>query len=138
MKLRDLVERLGDSEEEVLRRLKHLEKAGVCELKEIEGRTFAFLNPEGWVKACSVVRNHRLWELYLTNQAEYEPDHVHDDAEVIEHVLGEDTVRRLERLLDYPAEDPHGKLIPSLADLQRTLTKTTSEGRATGYRMPNK
>jgi manganese/zinc/iron transport system permease protein len=23
--------------------------------------------PEGWRKACAVVRNHRLWELYLTN-----------------------------------------------------------------------
>ena len=28
-------------------------------------------------------------ELYLTNEAEYEPDHVHEDAEKIEHVIGE-------------------------------------------------
>lgn len=138
VRLGDLTERMNENEKDVRHRLSALGSTGVCEVKDIAGEEFAFLNPEGWLRACAVVRNHRLWELYLTNQAEYEPDHVHDDAEVIEHVLGEETVRRLERLLDYPAEDPHGKKIPSLADLQRSLTKSSSEKQATGYRMPNK
>ena len=29
----------------------------------------ASLTPEGWHRACEIVRNHRLWELYLTNAA---------------------------------------------------------------------
>ena len=66
-----------------------------------------------------MVRNHRLWELYLTNEAEYEPDHVHEDAEKIEHVIGEKTVRKLEKLLKNPRTDPHGKLIPSMTDIQQ-------------------
>ena len=45
------------------------------------------LTPEGWEYACKIVRNHRLWELYLTNEAEYDDDHVHEDAEKIEHLL---------------------------------------------------
>lgn len=134
----DLAKRMNESIAETKSRLKELGSTGMCEMKQIEGRDFAFLNPDGWLRACAVVRNHRLWELYLTNQAAYEPDHVHDDAEVIEHVLGEETVRRLERLLDYPAHDPHGKLIPSLADLQRSLTPGTGDEKATGYRMPNR
>ncbi|MBK1875646.1 metal ABC transporter permease [Pelagicoccus mobilis] len=137
VKLSDLASRMRESEEETRARVEQLGAIGMCDLKEIEDEWFAFLNPDGWLRACAVVRNHRLWELYLTNQAEYEPDHVHDDAEVIEHVLGEETVRQLERLLDYPAEDPHGKLIPSLADLQRSLTREPREGRSSGYRMPN-
>ncbi|MDQ8180888.1 metal ABC transporter permease [Pelagicoccus sp. SDUM812005] len=137
VRVKDLALRMGETTDETRRRLEKLAAVGVCDLKEIEGKSYAFLNPDGWLRACAVVRNHRLWELYLTNQAEYEPDHVHDDAEVIEHILGEETVRHLERLLDYPAEDPHGKLIPSLADLQRSLTKGSSEDKATGYRMPN-
>jgi manganese/zinc/iron transport system permease protein len=44
-------------------------------------------------------------------------DHVHDDAEVIEHVIGEETVRKLERLLKYPTLDPHGRMIPGIRDL---------------------
>jgi len=73
--------------------------------------------PEGWRKACAIVRNHRLWELYLTNIMQYGADHVHDDAEKIEHVLGEDTVRQLERRLDFPQKDPHGKAIPGACDV---------------------
>ena len=65
------------------------------------------------------MRNHRLWELYLTNAAQIAADHVHEDAEKIEHVLGEEVVRELERRLDYAKVDPHGRKIPSLADLRQ-------------------
>ncbi len=134
--LSQLAERMGETAEEAKRRVRELVSAGLCDIQESGAKSEALLNPDGWLRACAVIRNHRLWELYLTNQAAYEPDHVHDDAEVIEHVLGEDTVRRLERLLDYPSQDPHGKLIPSLADLQRSLVKTPSPEPPSGYRMP--
>ena len=81
--------------------------------------TMISLTPKGWGTACRIVRNHRLWELYLTNEARYAPDHVHDDAEKIEHVLGEETVRRIERILSNPRKDPHGKPIPSQRDIDR-------------------
>ena len=58
--------------------------------------------PSGWQLACAIVRNHRLWELYLTNAAHIAADHVHEDAEKIEHVLGEDVVRELERRWSTP------------------------------------
>lgn len=78
-----------------------------------------FLTPEGWARACEIVRNHRLWELYLTNEADIASDHVHEDAEKIEHVLGEEVVRQLERRLEYARKDPHGKPIPGLSDIRR-------------------
>lgn len=73
-----------------------------------------YLMPEGWRQASSIVRNHRLWELYLTDRANFQADHVHDNAEQIEHLLGEEAVRQLERGLNFPALDPHGKPIPSV------------------------
>lgn len=84
----------------------------------LPGQSTLSLTPKGWEYACKIVRNHRLWELYLTNEAKYAPDHVHEDAEKIEHVLGEDTIRQLERILSNPRKDPHGKLIPSLTDME--------------------
>ena len=87
--------------------------------------------PEGWRKACAVVRNHRLWELYLTNVMQYGADHVHDDAEKIEHVLGEDTVRQLERRLDFPQTDPHGKPIPGAREVHGAARTRPNE--TTGY-----
>ena len=77
------------------------------------------LTPEGWSEACRIVRNHRLWELYLTNEVHYAPDHVHEDAEKIEHILGDATVRKIERILSNPRRDPHGKLIPSQQDIEQ-------------------
>jgi len=93
--------------------------------------TMLHFTPEGWRKACAVVRNHRLWELYLTNVMQYGADHVHDDAEKIEHVLGEDTVRQLERRLDFPQTDPHGKPIPGARDVHGTARTRPNE--TTGY-----
>lgn len=79
-----------------------------------------YLTPAGWRVAAMIVRNHRLWELYLTDLVNYESDHVHDDAEKIEHILGEDAVRKLERDLDFPEFDPHGMPIPSLKDFDNS------------------
>jgi len=70
------------------------------------------LTPTGLESARQVVRNHRLWELFLTQEANLAADHVHADAEYIEHVLPRDVLRKLEQMLDNPAVDPHGKPIP--------------------------
>ena len=76
-----------------------------------------YLTPDGLLRACEVVRNHRLWELFLTNEAHFASDHVHDDAEKIEHVLGQEIVAQLEQRLQFPRLDPHGRPIPSAHDL---------------------
>jgi len=92
----------------------------------------ATLTPAGWQRACEIVRNHRLWELYLTNAAHIAPDHVHEDAEKIEHILGERTVRQLERRLNFARRDPHGSLIPGINDIHAGSQPQTPE-KATGY-----
>lgn len=106
-----------EAEKEVKRLIKEryvtLTKSNFDEFNQTQ---LIYLTPSGWKTACRIVRNHRLWELYLTESAQYEPDHVHDDAEEIEHILGETTVRELERRLNFPTVDPHGKLIPSIMD----------------------
>jgi DtxR family Mn-dependent transcriptional regulator len=70
------------------------------------------LSPSGLALATDVVRKHRLWELYLTRFLDLPTDHVHRDAEAMEHALGEEVVARLEELLGYPKIDPHGEPIP--------------------------
>ena len=95
---------------------------GEQEMDEFHQNRVIYLTPSGWGNACRIVRNHRLWELYLTESVHYSPDHVHDDAEEIEHVLGENIVRDLERKLNFPTMDPHGKLIPSIIDLGEAET----------------
>jgi manganese/zinc/iron transport system permease protein len=93
-------------------------------------RSVVSFTPEGWQRACEIVRNHRLWELYLTQSARYAADHVHDDAEAIEHVLSEATVMRLEKELRYARTDPHGKLIPGIEDMRRGTAAATNRSPA--------
>jgi manganese/zinc/iron transport system permease protein len=109
----DVAARRGGEVPEIEREFAALRRAGLA----TRAADRVALTPEGWQRACEIVRNHRLWELYLTNAASLAPDHVHEDAEVIEHILGEETVRHLEKRLNYARRDPHGKPIPGLRDL---------------------
>jgi manganese/zinc/iron transport system permease protein len=58
------------------------------------------LTPDGFEEAAQLVRQHRMWELYLITHADIAPSHVDRDADAIEHVLGPEMVRELESLLD--------------------------------------
>lgn len=84
-------------------------KAG---LVEISGDDSLRLTPAGQAEAEKVVRKHRLWEIYLTRRLELPRDHVHRDAEAMEHALSDDAVLRLEEMLGFPSLDPHGRPIP--------------------------
>ena len=71
------------------------------------------LTPEGEVLATELVRHHRLIELFLVRALGYGLDEVDAEAERLEHAISEDFEDRLDRLLGYPTEDPHGDPIPS-------------------------
>lgn len=70
------------------------------------------LTPEGANRGARITRLHRLWEVYLTEYVQIAPDHVHDDAESIEHVLTAELEDELEKLLNRPESDPHQRVIP--------------------------
>ena len=53
----------------------------------------------GLAEARRLVRNHRLWEMYLIRYADVAPSHVDRDADLIEHVLDDKVVAELEGLL---------------------------------------
>ena len=129
--LRELAERRRETLEDARIQSKALARHGLATLHE-DGNQI-FLTPGGWQLACSIVRNHRLWELYLTNAADFAADHVHDDAEKIEHVLGDEVVRAIERRLKYANRDPHGKPIPSLEDVQRGAAPRARREDSVGY-----
>jgi manganese/zinc/iron transport system permease protein len=126
--LRELAELRRETIEEVRKRVRALVRSGQATLGE-DGN-IAYFTPDSRSTAMRIVRNHRLWELYLTNEANYKADHVHDDAERIEHVLGEEIVRQLERKLNYPVQDPHGKRIPGI---QEDRVRPAGAGAGLGY-----
>jgi manganese/zinc/iron transport system permease protein len=70
------------------------------------------LTEQGVIEAQRIVRLHRLWELYLQQYLNLDPDHVHDDAEAMEHVITPEIEAQLDELLGHPVIDPHNTLIP--------------------------
>jgi manganese/zinc/iron transport system permease protein len=82
-------------------------------LKEIPGRPAGYLlTGPGRERAMRLVRVHRLWELYLTRHVQIAGDHVHDDAESMEHLITPEIEEQLTQILGRPETDPHTKKIP--------------------------
>jgi len=70
------------------------------------------LTEKGLARAARIVRNHRIWEAYLSNRLELADDHLHRDAEDMEHALDDDVIEQIDAALGHPARDPHGRPIP--------------------------
>lgn len=70
------------------------------------------LTPRGETLAVEVVRHHRLLEAYLHEVLGFPWDEVHDEAEVLEHVISERLEDRIAEALGHPSHDPHGDPIP--------------------------
>jgi DtxR family transcriptional regulator, Mn-dependent transcriptional regulator len=71
------------------------------------------LSAEGEALALEVLRHHRLLELYLAESLGVPWDRVHDEAEVLEHVLSEELEELIAAKLGNPTHDPHGDPIPT-------------------------
>jgi manganese/zinc/iron transport system permease protein len=105
--------------EEIIRRRKFQRDNLIKVLKRLRNQGYLEqtgslwgLTEAGKDRGQRVVKMHRLWELYLTTQLHIAPDHVHDDADTIEHLLTPELEAELERLLNYPKTDPHASEIP--------------------------
>ncbi len=74
------------------------------------------LSDKGRRYAQGLVRSHRLWESWLDQNFDLDPDHLHGPAEAMEHYIGPSVQRQLEDDLQQPNADPHGREIPDVPD----------------------
>jgi DtxR family Mn-dependent transcriptional regulator len=71
------------------------------------------LTPAGERVALEVIRHHRLLELYLAETLGLDVEHVHDEADRLEHAISEELEERIDQALGFPTHDPHGDPIPN-------------------------
>ena len=71
------------------------------------------LTETGHKIALEVIRHHRLIELYLIEALGFSWDEVHEQADILEHVISEKLEERIAAALGYPTFDPHGDPIPN-------------------------
>jgi len=86
------------------------------------------LTEMGTKTALSIVRKHRLWEVFLVEKLDFAWDEVHEVAEQLEHIKSEALVDRLDAHLGFPRVDPHGDPIPSKeGEFTKVIKKLLSE-----------
>ena len=82
------------------------------------------LTDRGSKTALTIIRNHRLWEVFLIEKLGYSWDVVHEIAEQLEHIKHPELADRLDKFLEYPDYDPHGDPIPKSNGEMPNLVKT--------------
>jgi DtxR family Mn-dependent transcriptional regulator len=105
-----LAERLGVTPGSASAMVKRLGELGLAEHRPYHGVT---LTDQGRRVALEVIRHHRLLELYLVESLGVPWDRVHEEAEVLEHVLSEELEELIAAKLGNPTIDPHGDPIPT-------------------------
>ncbi|MGB0427797.1 MAG: metal-dependent transcriptional regulator [Flavobacteriales bacterium] len=120
-----LADELGTKASSITDMLKKLAKKELCVYIKYKG---VELSAIGRQKAISIVRKHRLWELFLVEKLEFSWENVHDIAEQLEHIQSEELVHRLDTFLGFPNWDPHGNPIPNqLGELPQRESQVLSE-----------
>ena len=105
-----LAERLGVTPGSASGMVKRLAELGLAEHEPYRG---VQLTDDGRRVALEVIRHHRLLELYLVQSLGVPWDRVHEEAEVLEHVLSEELEELIAAKLGNPTRDPHGDPIPT-------------------------
>jgi DtxR family Mn-dependent transcriptional regulator len=90
--------------------VKALSESGLAEYEPYSG---VRLTGAGEVLAGLVLRRHRLVELFLVAVMGMSWAEVHEEAELLEHVVSERLIERMDDMLGHPTHDPHGDPIPN-------------------------
>lgn len=106
----DLSKELGIQSASVTDMLKKMDKKKLIHYEKSKG---VKLTEKGKQVAISIIRRHRLWELFLVEKLQFGWEEVHEIAEQLEHIQSEELINRLDSFLGHPKADPHGDPIPN-------------------------
>lgn len=104
-----IAEAMGINAASVIDMMKKLSEKQLISYDKANG---AALTSKGQAIAVHIIRNHRLWEVFLLEKLGYSWDVVHEIAEQLEHIKHHELADRLDKFLGYPEYDPHGDPIP--------------------------
>lgn len=113
--------------------MKRLAARGLVEHQRYAG---VVLTSAGRQVALAMVRRHRLIEMFLVRVLDYSWDEVHDEADLLEHAVSDQFLRRVDEKLGHPTRDPHGDPIPdesgNVAELPKQSLNSIAPGGAGG------
>lgn len=90
--------------------IKSLAASGWADYKSRKG---VKLTSKGEKKALSILRRHRIIEVFLVKILGFDWSEIHESAEHLEHATSDSVLERIDKLCGHPQYDPHGDPIPS-------------------------
>lgn len=105
---KEIANRLNISPPTVTEMMNSLVRVGWVVYKPYKG---SMLTSEGTAYAKTLIRKHRLWEVFLVEKLGFDIHDVHREAELLEHTTSTLVADRLEEYLEYPEYCPHGGAI---------------------------
>lgn len=105
-----IAEKMKTKPSSVTDMIKKLSEKSFVNYRKYKGAT---LTDSGRKVALTLIRKHRLWEVFLVNTLDFSWDEVHVVAEQLEHIKSEALIDKLDKHLGYPKVDPHGDPIPT-------------------------
>ncbi|MEO0895266.1 MAG: metal-dependent transcriptional regulator [Bacteroidota bacterium] len=106
---RAIAQEMDTKDSSVTDMMKRLAKKALIIHKPYYGIT---MTEQGRLAALTIIRRHRLWEVFMVDKLGFKWDEVHELAEQLEHIQSPLLLERLDKFLGYPAVDPHGDPIP--------------------------
>ncbi len=120
-----IAEQMSTKPSSVTDMLKKLSDKSLVNYKKYQGVS---LTEKGRLVALTIVRKHRLWEVFLVDKLNFSWDEVHEVAEQLEHIKSEALIDKLDAHLGYPKVDPHGDPIPTKdGTFKKSVKKLISE-----------
>lgn len=105
-----IADRLGLTAGSVSTMVKRMDTAGLAEHVPYKG---VRLTDNGRHLALSVIRRHRLLELFLATSLAIPWEDVHRFADALEHAVSDELIELIAAKLGDPVADPHGDPIPN-------------------------
>lgn len=105
-----IAERLGVTAGSVSTMVKRMDSAGIAEHLPYRG---VRLTLSGRQLALTVIRRHRLLELFLSRSLDIPWEDVHRFADALEHAASDELIELIAAKLGDPVADPHGDPIPN-------------------------
>jgi len=109
VQLKCVAEDLGVSSASVTEMAGRLRDLGLCAYEPYKG---VRLTGRGRREALKLLRNHRLWERFLSDILDLPWDTVHTEAHRLEHATSDEVAERLAAFLNNPETCPHGLPVP--------------------------
>lgn len=122
VKTTDIAAAMGFTDQTINEMVKRLAKKKMIVFIRYKG---VYLTNEGLKEAKRLVRNHRLWEVFLMKKLNYSWEEVHDEAENLEHASSEKLMDHIDAFLNSPHYCVHGNAIPKKdGSVEPTCKKT--------------